>query len=103
MLGEKVDLSHVELQRAAMLQCAAPVLPLVTVLLSHFHVQDSNRVSQLQACANPNWMVHSMCERVEKMRAEVPYLQDRTSRKLSVTGTMGPDEIEQNFHATAAC
>ena len=42
-------------------------------------------------------------EGVEKMFAEVPYLQDRMSRKLSVTGTMGPDEIEQNIHTTAAC
>ena len=25
------------------------------------------------------------------------------SRKLSVTGIMGPDEIEQNFHSSAAC
>ena len=103
MPGEQVDLTHVEMQRVAMLQCAASVLQLVTVLLSHFHVQDSKRASQLQACANPNWMVHSMCERVEKMRAEVPYLQDRTSHKLSVTGTMGPEENEKNFNTTAAC
>ena len=100
---DQVDLSHVELQRMAILSSADPVLPLVTVLLSHCHVQDFKRASQLQSCAKPTWMVHSMCERVEKMRAEVPYLQDRISRKISVTGTMGLDEIEQNFHATAAC
>ena len=100
---DQVDLSHVELHRMAILQSADPVLPMVTVLLSHCHVQDFKRASQLQSCANRTWMVHSMCERVEKMRAEVPYLQDRISRKLSVTGTMGPDEIEENFHATAAC
>ena len=103
MLGEQVDLSHVKMQRVAMLQCAAIVLPLVTVLLSHFRVQDSKRASQLQACTNPNWMVNSMIQRVEKMRAEVPYLQDRMSRKLSVTETLEPDETEQNFHATEAC
>ena len=69
MSSDQVDLSHVELQRMDILQTAAPVLPLVTVLLSHFHVQESKRVSQLQACANPNWMVHSMCERVACRRA----------------------------------
>ena len=34
LLGDQVDLSHVELQRVAMLQSAAPVLTLVTFVVS---------------------------------------------------------------------